>query len=69
MQRSAEERDIDNDSDDGEPRRGGGGDDDEKPKDNEIERPAGVSDGDWRLYRCISLIQETFHDQFKEIFA
>lgn len=51
MQRSTEERDDDNDSDDGNDRRGGGGgDDDDKPKENEIERPAGVSDGE-RLAR------------------
>jgi hypothetical protein len=49
LQRTGEERDDDNDSDDGNDRRGGGGDDD-APKENEIERPAGVSDGESSCY-------------------
>ena len=44
LQRSTFERDDENDSDDGEPVRGGG-DDDDKPKDAEINRPAGVTEG------------------------
>ncbi|ORY65665.1 hypothetical protein BCR35DRAFT_354923, partial [Leucosporidium creatinivorum] len=68
LQRSGEERDDDNDSDDGNDRRGGG-DDDDKPKENEIERPAGVSDADWRLYSAISELQAEFSDRFRAIYA
>ncbi|KAK4047372.1 hypothetical protein OIV83_005419 [Microbotryomycetes sp. JL201] len=65
IKRKQTEMDDGNDSDADEPGRGPG----EDEKEVELQRPAGVNDADWSLYRAVTELSAEFNRKFKAIYA